>query len=127
MRRPLAAAGALLLALSLALLLYAALRGEASLALLFVIPILTITGPVGAVGALLLPAAILLLFLSLLPERGQQNAVQDSVTGSRWGGVVMIGPIPILFGSARGSRRAFILAVLASTLIMAALLLILLL
>lgn len=124
MRRPLAAAGAALLVLSLSLLLVAAMRGEASLILLFIIPVLTITGPLGAVGALLLPAALLLLFLSLLPAGpGTHMDEGTGETETRWGGVIMLGPIPIPFGSAKGKWWLIPLAILMAALLLLILLL----
>ena len=124
MRRPLAAAGAALLVLSLSLLFVAAMRGEASLVLLFIIPVLTITGPLGVIGALLLPAALLLLFLALLPA-GPGTHMDDGVgqTETRWGGVIMLGPIPIPLGEAKGQWWLIPLAVLMTVLLLLILLL----
>lgn len=124
MRRPLAAAGAALLVLSLSLLFVAAMRGEASLVLLFIIPVLTITGPLGVIGALLLPAALLLLFLSLLPA-GPGTHMDDGVgqTETRWGGVIMLGPIPIPFSAAKGQWWLIPLAILMTVLLLLILLL----
>ena len=115
-----AAAGAALLALSLSLLLLAGMRGEVTLFLLFVIPVLTITGPLGAAGALLLPAAVLLLFLSVLPSRSEdmEGADSEDEARARWGGVIMMGPVPIAFGSAKGQWWLLPLAVLMGMLLL---------
>ena len=126
MRRPLAAAGAALLALSLSLLMVATMQGEVSPFLLFIIPVLTITGPLGAAGALLLPVAILLLFVSLLPARPRSmESTGDDVgeTGTRWGGAIMLGPVPIPFGWARGQWWLIPLAIGAALLLLLILLL----
>ena len=126
LRRNVAAVGAILLALSVALLIVAALQGEAPLVLLFVIPVLTITGPVGAAGALLLPVAIMVLFLSLLPGNEEHASREDDRapdawrerdTDSRWGGVIMIGPIPIVFGSAKRRYDYVLIAIAAAALL----------
>ena len=85
------------------------MRGEVSLSLLFIIPVLTITGPLGAAGALLLPLAIVLLFLALVPGMPRDNGIEECArregfegrAGIRGGEVIAIGPIPIVFGSAK--------------------------
>lgn len=97
------------------------MQGEVSLYLLFIIPVLTIAGPLGAAGALLLPAAILLLFLSLMPARprGIENSGDEvGDTETRWGGVIMLGPIPIPFGSAKGQWWLVPLAIGAALLLL---------
>lgn len=111
------------------------MRGEVSLSLLFIIPVLTITGPLGAAGALLLPLAIVLLFLALVPGMPRDNGIEECARregsegesrDTRWGGVIMIGPIPIVFGSAKGQGQYVLLAVLMAVALMAVLLILLL-
>mgnify|MGYP000995016798 CR=1 FL=1 len=94
------------------------MQGQVSLYLLFIIPVLTIAGPLGAAGALLLPAAILLLFLSLVPARPRGMELGAGDTKTRWGGVIMLGPIPIPFGSARGQWWLIPLAIGAALLLL---------
>jgi len=109
--------GAGLLIASAALMLLAAERGEVTFSLFIVFPVITATGPVGAMGLLLLPAALLFLFLSLVPEGRPAERETVSAEGeaeSSYGGVVLIGPIPILFGSAKGLRGTRLLAVLVA-------------
>ena len=103
----------------------AAMQGEGDLALLFIIPVLTVTGPLGVIGALLLPAALLLLFLSLLPAgpRMMDRTGSEDEVKRQWGGVVMLGPIPIAFGSARGQWWLIPLAIIMTMLLLLILLL----
>jgi uncharacterized protein (TIGR00304 family) len=133
-RKGLALAGAGLLALALVLLLVAAQRGEVTLSLFVIVPVLTATGAAGVLGILLLIPALFLLFLSLLPapSRAPQDvggAAEGGGTEERsYGGVVLIGPVPILFGSAKGLRgtRTLGLLVAAATVLTVVMLLILL-
>jgi uncharacterized protein (TIGR00304 family) len=120
LRKGLALAGAALLALALLLLLLAAQRGEVTLALFLVFPVLTITGAVGAVGALLLLPALALLFLSLVPAPAERDGADGDESDSGApakrgvGGVVLIGPVPILFGSAKGLRGSWLLGIMVA-------------
>jgi uncharacterized protein (TIGR00304 family) len=104
-----------------ALLVLAAVRGEARLYLVLVFPVVTGEGAVFALGTLLLMAGIVLAFLSWAPmmahpAEGPPQAPAPATPpspsgpvgpegpagegGTRWGGVVFIGPVPIAFGSA---------------------------
>ena len=103
-----------------ALLVLAAVRGEARLYLVLVFPVVTGEGAVFALGALLLIAGMVAAFLSWVPmmappaeaplrapapatpppppgPAGAEGPTMEG--GTRWGGVVFIGPVPIAFGS----------------------------
>ncbi len=89
------------------------LRGEASLSLFVIFPVITATGAWGLLGILLMIAGVFLFFLtwSRVPEPIYEtaptpqamppaaSAAVPSEPRRRWGGVVFLGPIPLVFGS----------------------------
>jgi len=91
----------------------ALLYGEGGLAIFFIFPVFYSTGIYGALGTLLIFAGILLLFfypflssppletqyLEAYNERGQRDHEQNYSREVHYGGVLLIGPIPIVFGS----------------------------
>lgn len=95
-------------------------RGEASLSLVFVVPVVTASGAWGILGIGLIFASFLAGFLTwslrapddieavpLTPARPPET----SEGPRRWGGVVFLGPVPIVFGSdARITRAMLVLA-----------------
>ncbi len=83
----------ILFAVGSLLVVVSVIRGEASLALLLFIPIIYGGGWMLGVGILLIIASFLSMFFL--------SAKVDGVSRgeSRYGGVVFIGPIPIVFGS----------------------------
>jgi uncharacterized membrane protein len=107
-----------------AILVLAAARGEARLYLVLVFPVVTGEGAVFALGTLLLLVGIVAAFLSwapmmVAPSDGPRTpgpappqapeqapppsppapAGPPGEVGTRWGGVVFVGPVPIVFGS----------------------------
>jgi uncharacterized protein (TIGR00304 family) len=101
-------AGPAVLIVGLATLALAVARGEASLYLIVVIPAVVGTGPVAFLGILLVFAGFFLTsFLWSIgaprpaPEPDQVPAVTPPAAPStrRWGGIVFLGPIPLVFGS----------------------------
>ena len=117
--------------LSLLLLVIAAIRGELSFAIVFIIPVIIGYGPLSITGALLLFLGLILLFTSFLREPLEREEgvgreipddpnLEDERRGSRprMGGVVLLGPIPIIFGSDwRMASLAIILAILLIVLV----------
>lgn len=101
-----------LIALAVALLLSSAAlgwlaweRGELELYLFLIFPVLKADGAYGVASLLLVFAAIVIVILSfftLAPQEGRGRSERRSA-----GGVVLIGPIPIIFG---GDRRTAVLA-----------------
>ncbi len=87
------------------------LSGQATLSLFVIFPVVTATGPWSFLGIVLMIAGLLLFFLlgfsSLAPGALAPAAISPPETSSsptaaparRWGGVVFLGPIPIVFGS----------------------------
>jgi uncharacterized protein (TIGR00304 family) len=116
-----------------ALLGYAVASGEASVAIVVFIPVVHGSGIMAFLGMICIIAAIFLAFLGFAnrfvgeegneserstsktrPPQPTQYKPQKSVKG---GGVVLIGPIPVIFGS--DTKMAIILVILAIILIIA--------
>lgn len=102
-----------------AVLVLAAARGEASLSLVVILPVVVATGALGAIAILLLVAAFVLTFFAwpfrvledaaagLVPE---PLAPEPTVPSSRrGGGVLFLGPVPIVFGSDAKVTRGMLL------------------
>ena len=120
--RQIRVAGFILIAAALALLILAAIQGDLRLAILIIFPVIIGEGALPAIGGILLFSGFVALFLSF--AIGFQGAGVDgtsdgyveggiSRTGPRseYGGVVLIGPIPIILGSNR--RMALAMAIVA--------------
>ena len=92
-------------------------RGEANVYLVLVIPVIVGTGPLAFLGVFLAFAGFLLTFLlwpsRLHAEPGDRNALPVSPEGApqarRWGGVLFLGPIPVIFGSDPRMTRTMLL------------------
>jgi uncharacterized protein (TIGR00304 family) len=118
------------IALAVILIVVALIVGELKAALFLVFPVLYGVGLLAAAGILLLFVGVILLFASAVPstDRSQEKPVipteptdasQPSVERrTRFGGVVLVGPIPIVFGS---DRRTAFWAMVAMALILVAL------
>jgi uncharacterized protein (TIGR00304 family) len=114
----------------LALLVVAAINGDADLSIFLIFPVISGTGAAFAIGALLFVVGIFLAFfafsLNLIPSgvpaseayverRPRQGEATDQSGrphegGSKFGGVVFIGPIPIVFGSGPKMGRLMLVA-----------------
>jgi len=103
-------AGILTIALAVA-------RGEANVYLVLIIPIIIGTGPLAFLGILLVFVGFLLTFL-LWPWRPDTDSEAQGVLSvapegpppaRRWGGVVFLGPIPVIFGSDPRMTRTMLL------------------
>ena len=103
-------AGALMMALAVA-------RGEASVYLVFIIPVIVGTGPLAFLGVFLVFAGFLLTFL-LWPFRFEAEpegqdirpvSPEGAPPARRWGGVLFLGPIPVIFGSDPRMTRTMLL------------------
>lgn len=114
-RRPRLAAGALAL-LGLAGVVAAGVRGELTFHLFVIFPVVTGTGPFAAAGVVLLMAAAVAAFASAA------RRVPDAPPGepaARHGGVVLLGPIPFVWGSDRGMARGLlVLAVVLAVIVL---------
>jgi uncharacterized membrane protein len=109
--------GASLLILAAALFAWAVLDDQVFFALVFVIPVLYGTGPLMAVSVLMAFAGMMLVFLSFFGPAARSDAsAAPEGAKKEWGGVILIGPIPIVIGSAgmlRGRGAIILLAVLS--------------
>ncbi len=92
-------------------------RGEANLYLVLVIPVIVGTGPLAFLGIFLVFAGFLLTFL-LWPTRPDPESEGRGVLplaregpppARRWGGVLFLGPIPVIFGSDPRMTRTMLL------------------
>jgi uncharacterized membrane protein len=98
------------------LLSYAVYLGEVVVALVLIFPVIISTGGVGAAALLLLVLGFIALVLSCFSLGEGDVETSDELgpegggkgRGSGFGGVVLIGPVPIIFGSDR--RTALIAA-----------------
>lgn len=97
-----------------AVLSVALTQGEATLSLFVIFPVITAAGPWAGLGILLLVAGFFALFLTLplwFAATGTESTEREpgtlpsatrpppSASPRRWGGVVFLGPVPIVFGS----------------------------
>ena len=96
-----------LFASGLGLVIASVAAGEAELSLLVVFPIISGSGALFLLGAVLMIASFFIGFLSLATTEQTQVPSEDGATGrgapvsdrAKYGGVVLIGPVPIVFGS----------------------------
>jgi uncharacterized protein (TIGR00304 family) len=103
-------AGVLMMALAVA-------RGEASVYLVLIIPVIVGTGPLAFLGVFLVFAGFLLTFLlgpfrfEAEPEGQDIRPVssEGAPPARRWGGVLFLGPIPVMFGSDPRMTRTMLL------------------
>lgn len=129
--------GPVLLLLGLIVVLYSVLRGSASVSLLLIVPVVSGTSALFLVGVVLLFFGILLLPFAFAagweierrpyaaPGRHQGPAPADEITGGG-GGLVLLGPVPVFFGSWRNpSRAAYWAAALVGVVVLAIVLLVL--
>lgn len=134
MRRPALLALASFVA-GIALLSYSVAIGESRLYLVLIFPVVAGSGSLGLAGILLVVAAIFLGFLSfarsalggIVVAEEEEQPSPPSAPGpseeprkTKFGGVVFLGPIPIVFGSdARVSNLMLVLAVAMTILLLA--------
>ncbi len=122
--RPIGLVGPALLLVGLALLGLALARGEANLYLVLVVPVVTGSGVLLASGILFIFAGFFLTFLfwpvrtiGLPPEVDASQAREVSQVPApparRWGGVLFLGPLPVVFGSDPRVTRAMLLVGIA--------------
>jgi uncharacterized protein (TIGR00304 family) len=106
--RRLTAAALSLFILGIMLLAYAAYLGEMTFTLVVIIPVVQSSSVWALAGMALIFAAIFLFFLSMAapmreartqPSTTTPQAVAPQQPAKKFGGVVFVGPIPIIFGS----------------------------
>ena len=90
--------------------------GEAELSLLVVFPVVSGSGVLFLLGAILMIASFLTWFLWLATtghtpvhlDGGTAASRESTGGGTKYGGVVLIGPVPIAFGSTRRMALAML-------------------
>ena len=121
-------AGAMI-ASALVMIGVATVLGQIEFSLFLIIPVLHGRGLLAVLSILLLFSGILVLFLSFIPWHAEEPHIREEGDDLTWdygggkkrfGGVVLIGPVPIVFGS--DWRMALIAIALAIALILIALL-----
>jgi uncharacterized membrane protein len=103
--RPAAIAAPILLAGGAVLIVLGALSGGAHAALVVIVPVVYGSAPLFVLGVLLLVAGILALPFAVAPPEATGVASRASGTATS-GGVILVGPVPIFWGSASGASRA---------------------
>jgi len=113
-------AGGALVMLGLVLLVLAVLEGQASLALVLIVPVIYGTGPLLAISVLMIFAGLVLAFLSFFQAAPGADTANAPRGKKEWGGVILIGPIPIVIGSAGmlKGRGAIVLLAMLSILVL---------
>lgn len=114
--------GPAILVAGLATLAVAFTRGEADLYLILVIPVIVGTGPLALLGILLVFVGFFLTFFfwnagaippvtpsGATPDVSPTEAPEHRTPSRRWGGVVFLGPIPLVFGSDPRMARVMLL------------------
>jgi uncharacterized protein (TIGR00304 family) len=92
-------------------------QGDVVFALILIFPVLVSSGGIGALGMILLTLGFMALVLELFlngrvsEEVGPEVEIEGTRGSTEFGGVVLIGPIPIIFGST--PRTALIAAAVA--------------
>jgi len=119
------ALGLLMLIGGIALLAGAVSSGDAEFYLFIIFPVVTGTGPMFAAGALLFMAGLIVTFFALslraaqrMAEEYEEGPAPTAPTGhapqagappprggTEFGGVIFIGPIPIVFGKGQRSSK----------------------
>ena len=117
--RPIRLVGPAVLVGGLAVLALAVGLGEASVYLVVVVPVIAATGPLAFLGVLLVFVGFFLTFLlwpTLVDRASGEPPTASSVPpqegpapARRWGGVVFLGPIPLVFGSNPRMTRSMLL------------------
>lgn len=108
-----------LLLLGILLIIYSVLEGTADVALVFIFPVIYGAGIYLASGILLIFLSIFLFFISGFQSNPDKRSIlenephketnldtlEKSETKSDYGGVIFIGPIPIVFGKDKKTAR----------------------
>ena len=112
------------------LVLVSVLRGGASVAIVVVVPVISGSSGTFLLGIALLIAGLLSLPLALAYDREENSSLEDSGGSARprpegaggSGGFVLVGPVPIVFGSWKGisPRTRRLLALAGAILLIAA-------
>ncbi len=129
--RALTWAGLACFAVGIGLMAVSLATGEGQVFLVLFIPVFTSSGPIGLLGIIALFAGIFLGMVSFAgprlpmeapasPQAPVQAAPPATGPARPWGGVVMLGPIPLVFGSdARIAKWMMVLGIVLTALVVA--------
>ncbi len=106
----------------ISLVIFSIIEGEANIALLFIVPIIYGTGAYLAMGILLIFLSFIMFFIFLGHPRVGSREIKRTKTEkeSSYGGVIFIGPIPIIFGKDKSIAKKMMYLGLLIALILAA-------
>lgn len=112
----------------LALLAYSAATGEGQVVLFLIFPVFTGSGLASFAGMLLIMLGLFLGFLSMagfaLPATGAAPPPEAAAPATppspakKFGGVVLLGPVPIVFGSDRRVTNAMLVLAIVLTILL---------
>ena len=106
------------------LVIFSVIEGEANIALLFIVPIIYGAGVYLAIGILLIFLSFIMFFLFLghtgIERRKTKKGRTKTQKDSSYGGVIFIGPIPIIFGKDKSIAKTMMYLGLLIALILAA-------
>ncbi len=121
-QRALMGAGIILILSGALLLAWAIAEGQAELSLFLFIPVVHGTGAIMALSVLLIFVGLAVPFLSLSMGTVRELEGTPQEGGRKdWGGVILLGPIPIIFGSGRvlkGTWPLLALAIISALLVL---------
>ena len=117
----------------IALVAAAVVTGEADVSLVLIIPVFSGSSALFLLGVLLIVASFIVGFVLVAtgsvevePSQGAQETASPMSTGSRrteYGGVVLVGPIPIAFGSSRNMAIVMLVIGVVATVLLLGLML----
>ena len=117
--RSLTALSIIAIIIGCAILAFSVASGEAEVGLFIIFPYVAAHGAISALGVGLVFLGVLLFFFSIVSSvssyrreadfEGMERAAPKVKKESRIGGVVMIGPVPIIFGSDKRIARGMII------------------
>jgi uncharacterized membrane protein len=111
MARWMAPVGIILLLISIIAFAVGMVQGSINVAIIIIIPIFIMKGIIGLFVIASFTAGMVLLFLSFLGSKEIFSTSSEQINDlkkpkSNWGGVVFLGPIPVVFGD-RETRSKF--------------------
>ena len=111
MARWMAPVGVVLLLISITAFVAGMIQGSIEVVIIFIIPILIMEGFIGLIVIASFTAGVVMLFLSFVGSKEVFTTSSEKMNDlkkqkSNWGGVIFLGPIPIIFGD-RETRSKF--------------------
>ena len=101
----------------ISLIIISVIMGESQLALFFIFPVIYGAGLIMMIGILMIFLSFISLFF-ILPLQDDTQPI-ESQRESKWGGVIFIGPIPIVIGKDKSVTKTMLYIGLIIAVIMA--------